>query len=167
MRGSAALKNAKTLYAISFSADEKEYPLQNADDGWSHFPHAADIGIEGRGATLAKAFENAALALTAAVTGATVESSVALEVSCEAPDLELLFVEWLNAIIYEMATRNMVFGRFQVHLSETRLQGKLWGEAVDRARHEPACEPKGATYTALQVSQNAKGIWSARCVVDV
>jgi SHS2 domain-containing protein len=141
--------------------------LDSADDGWSHFPHGADIGIEGRGATLAKAFENAALALMAAVTSATIESSVALEVSCEAPDPELLFVEWLNAIIYEMATRNMVFGRFQVHLSDWRLQGKLWGEAVEPARHEPACEPKGATYTALQVSRNAKGIWTARCVVDV
>ena len=30
-----------------------------------------------------------------------------------------------------------------------RLQATLWGEPVDVARHAPACEPKGATYTAL------------------
>jgi SHS2 domain-containing protein len=167
MRISAAIEEATTPGAIGLRAEVKEEPLHDADHGWSHFPHGADIGIEGRGATLAKAFENAALALTAAVTSATIESSVVLELSCEARDPELLFVEWLNAIIYEMATRNMVFGRFQVRLSDGRLQGKLWGEAVDRARHEPACEPKGATYTALQVSQSAMGTWTARCVVDV
>jgi SHS2 domain-containing protein len=137
------------------------------DRGWAHFPHAADIGVEGWGPTLTAAFEQAALALTAAVTLAQVESAVEIEVACSAPDRELLFVEWLNAIIYEMAVRSMLFSRFQVQVTNGQLLGRLWGEAVDTARHEPACEPKGATYTALRVSQDENGIWSARCVVDV
>ena len=36
--------------------------------GWEHFPHDADIGVRGWGATPAEAFEQAALALTAVVT---------------------------------------------------------------------------------------------------
>ena len=32
--------------------------------GWEHFPHDADIGIRGFGATPAEAFEQAAVALT-------------------------------------------------------------------------------------------------------
>ncbi len=87
--------------------------------------------------------------------------------SCEAPDLELLFVEWLNAIIYEMAVRNMLFSRFAVHIDGTRLQGTLWGEPVDVKRHQPACEPKGATYTALKVAVGKDDVWSAACIVDV
>ena len=87
--------------------------------------------------------------------------------SCEAPDLELLFVEWLNAIIYEMAVRRMLFSRFAVRIENGRLEGTLWGEPVDVARHAPAAEPKGATYTALKVAPGADGIWSAACVVDV
>jgi len=43
----------------------------------------------------------------------------------------------------------------------------LRGEPVDVARHAPACEPKGATYTALRVAHEADGSWSAGCVVDV
>jgi tRNA nucleotidyltransferase (CCA-adding enzyme) len=43
----------------------------------------------------------------------------------------------------------------------------LWGEAVDVARHAPACEPKGATYTALKVAADENGKWSAACIVDV
>ena len=136
-------------------------------EGWEHFAHDADVGVRGFGATPARAFEQAGLALTGIVTSAPVKPAIAVEVSCEAPDLELLFVDWLNAIIYEMATRNMLFAHFAVMMNDIRLQATLWGEGVDVARHAPACEPKGATYTALRVAQDAAGLWSAACVVDV
>jgi tRNA nucleotidyltransferase (CCA-adding enzyme) len=134
---------------------------------WEHFPHDADIGVRGFGATAVQAFEQAAQALTAVVTHAEVRPQVAVQVSCEAPDIELLFVEWLNAIIYEMAVRTMLFGRFAVQIEGASLEGTLWGEPVDIDRHAPACEPKGATYTALKVAQGSDGTWSAACVVDV
>ena len=135
--------------------------------GWSHFAHGADVGIEGWGPTLEAAFEEAASALTATVTSAKVKPTIAVDVACEAPDREMLFVEWLNAIIYEMAVRQMLFGRFHARIRDNKLEGRLWGEPVSRARHEPACEPKGATYTALEVSRDNQDIWSARCIVDV
>ena len=134
---------------------------------WEHFPHDADVGVRGKGATAAAAFEQAALALTAVITDASVEPSIQVEVTCDAADIELLFVEWLNAIIYEMATRRMLFGRFAVEIEGTHLNGRLWGEQVDVKRHAPACEPKGATYTALRVAKESDGRWSAACVVDV
>ena len=134
---------------------------------WEHFPHDADVGVRGFGATAAEAFEQAAQALTAVVTRVEIDPKIRVEVSCEAPDLELLFVEWLNAIIYEMAVRGMLFGRFAVRIEGTRLAGTLWGEPVDVGRHAPACEPKGATYTALKAAADDKGLWSAACIVDV
>jgi len=137
------------------------------NQGWEHFPHEADVGVRGFGATPAEAFEQAALALTAIVTHAEVKPDAPVEVTCEAPDLELLFVDWLNTMIYEMAVRKMLFARFAVTIEGTRLRATLWGEPVDVARHAPACEPKGATYTALRVTKGADGLWSAGCVVDV
>ena len=134
---------------------------------WEHFPHDADVGVRGFGASPAAAFEQAALALTAAVTSAKVEPKQPVEVSCEAPDLELMFVEWLNCVIYEMAVRRMLFGRFAVRIEGLRLEATLWGEPVDVSRHAPACEPKGATYAALKVAPDRDGVWSAGCVVDV
>jgi len=134
---------------------------------WEHFPHDADVGVRGLGTTPAEAFAQAALALTAVVTAARVEPLSSVQIGCEAPDLELLFVDWLNTIIYEMAVRRMLFARFDVKIEGTRLEATLWGEAVDVARHAPACEPKGATYTALRVGKDAEGLWSAACVVDV
>jgi tRNA nucleotidyltransferase (CCA-adding enzyme) len=138
-----------------------------ANAGWEHFPHDADVGVRGFGPTPMAAFEQAAGALTAVVTHAEVKPSTSVEVRCEAPDLELLFVEWLNAVIYEMAVRRMLFSRFAVRLEGTRLDGTLWGEPVDVGHHAPACEPKGATYTALRVAEEPDGSWSAACIVDV
>jgi SHS2 domain-containing protein len=141
--------------------------LPAATAKWEHFPHGADVGVRGCGATPAEAFEQAALALTAIVTDAEVKLQARVAVQCEAPDIELLFVEWLNAIIYEMAVKRMLFSRFEVRIDGPRLTGTLWGEPVDVMRHAPACEPKGATYTSLKVAQAPDGIWSAACVVDV
>src|SRR4249920_389676 len=98
---------------------------------WEHFPHAADVGVRGFGKTAAEAFEQGALALSAVVTAAEIRPTVSVRVQCEAPDIELLFVEWLNAIIYEMAVRKMLFSRFAVKIDGTRLEGTLWGEAVE------------------------------------
>jgi SHS2 domain-containing protein len=76
-------------------------------------------------------------------------------------------LDWLNALIYEMAVRRLVFGRFAVSIEGNRLHGRAWGERVDRACHMPAVEPKGATLTALEVALRDDGAWVAQCVVDV
>ena len=135
---------------------------------WEHFAHGADIGVRGMGATRAAAFEQAALALTAVVTDpASVAAREAVAIRCEAPDDELLLADWLNALVYEMATRDAVFGRFAVKIDGQRLEATAWGEPLDRARHRPAVEVKGATYTALAVKRRPDGTWIAQCVVDV
>ncbi len=135
---------------------------------WEHFAHESDIGVRGLGASCAEAFEQAALALTAIVTDpAGVKPAAKIALGCEAPDLELLLVDWLNALIFEMATRHMLFSRYEVRIANGRLDGAAWGEPVELSRHRPAVEPKGATYTALSVRHREDGSWLAQCVVDV
>jgi tRNA nucleotidyltransferase (CCA-adding enzyme) len=134
---------------------------------WEHFAHEADMGVRGFGATPAEAFEQAAIALTAVVTDpAAVAAREVVAIECEAPDRELLFAEWLNCLVYEMAARRMLFARFAVRIDGGRLHAEAWGERVDPVRHHPAVEIKGATYTALRVAQSAGG-WLAQTVVDV
>lgn len=134
---------------------------------WEHFPHEADVGVRGIGATKSEAFAEAAAAMTAvSVDPARVRPDERIAISCAAPDDELLLVDWLNALLYEMAARRMVFGQFEVELRGGTLIAAAWGERVDVARHEPAVEVKGATYTALKVVPSDGG-WIAQCVVDV
>lgn len=135
---------------------------------WEHFPHGADIGVRGIGATQAAAFEQAAVALTAVVADPTcVRADSAVHITCEAPAEDVLLVDWLNALVYEMATRRMLFRSFSVTIDGRRLDATAWGDGVDRDRHEPAVEVKGATYTALRVEPLPDGRWIAQCVVDV
>lgn len=135
---------------------------------WEHFPHGADIGVRGHGDSLAEAFEQAALALTGVITDpAGVATTEAVAIAAEAPDHELLLVDWLNSLVYEMATRRMLFSRFSVAIHGDRLQATAWGEGVDVARHQPAVEVKGATYTEVAVRRDRDGRWFAQCVVDV
>ena len=134
---------------------------------WEHFAHEADIGVRGFGANPAQAFEQAAIAMTAVITDPLgVRTLEAVSIQCEAPDLELLLAEWLNSLVYEMATRRMLFSRFEVHLQPGGLSACAWGEPVEPRRHRPAVEVKGATYTALKVARTEDG-WFAQTVVDV
>ncbi len=135
---------------------------------WEHFAHEADVGVRGIGADVPTAFEQAALALTAVVTDpAAVQPAQRREFECEAPDQELLLVDWLNALIYSMDTDFLLFSKFDVAISGTRLHASAWGENLDVARHRPAVELKGATFTELAVRQQADGSWIAQCIVDV
>ncbi len=141
---------------------------RNTTSRWEHFDHEADIGIRGIGETLDEAFVQAALALTAVVTSLKdISPEFSIDLHCEESDPEILFVDWLNALIYEMATRKMLFSRFEINLDKSKLEATAWGEKVDISRHQPAVEIKGATYTALHVGINNSGQWVAETVVDV
>lgn len=134
---------------------------------WEHFDHGADIGVRGVGPSRAAAFVQAAIALTAVVTDPdTVKDADAVTIACTAPDDEILLIDWLNTLIFEMATRKMLFGRFELRIEDHRLEATAWGEGVDVARHRPAVEVKGATMTGLSARREG-GVWRAECVVDV
>jgi SHS2 domain-containing protein len=145
-------------------------PPANASSlpGWEHFHHVADIGVRGYGYGMAQAFEQAALALTAVITDLDrVRETTKISLACSAPDSELLLVDWLNALVYEMGTRRLLFKRFEVQIRDHELHAQAWGEPIDRDRHAPAVEVKGATYTELRVAREPDGRWIAQCVIDV
>ncbi len=96
---------------------------------WEHFPHEADVGVRGLGGDEADAFVQAALALTAiTVDPGSVRPTETVEIVCEAPDNELLLVDWLNALVYESSSRGLVFGAFEVQLEKGRLRAQARGE---------------------------------------
>lgn len=135
---------------------------------WEHFEHDADIGIRGIAPTLAQAFEQAALAMTAVITDPDrVRPKESVSIQCSASDPELLLVDWINELIYAMAVRGLLFSRYQVTIDRGRLSAIAYGETVDREKHQPAVEIKGATFTELLVYQQDDGLWLAQCIVDV
>ena len=134
---------------------------------WEHFAHQADIGIRATAASLSSAFEDAAVALMAIVTEPkNVQPLECVKIECDAEDEELLFVNWLNSIIYEMAVGKMLFSKFEVKIENLTVFAKIWGEKIDQAKHSPAVEPKAATYNQLSVKEE-NGKWTVQCVIDV
>jgi len=127
------------------------------------------MGVRGIGRTFAEAFEQAAVALTAILCDpAAVHPTTEIQIHCSNPDREILLADWLNAIVYEMATRHMIFSRYHVEIAgDGSLIGTASGEPVDVTRHSPAVEVKGATLTEIAVEQREDGRWIAQCVVDV
>lgn len=135
---------------------------------WEHFHHLADIGVRGIDNTLEGAFEYAASALMAVICDPKmVKPDFAIEIQCSAPDAEILLADWLNALIYEMDVRKMLFSKFRVQIQGNTLTAVAYGEKTDAERHSTAVEVKAATYLELKVAPNEQGLWVAQCVVDV
>ena len=100
----------------------------------------------------AEAFANAGRALTAVVTDpASVREALSVEIACEASDPEELLFDWLNALVFEMATRRVLFARHEVKVEGALLGARAFGEPVEVGRHQPAVEVKGATWTGMRV----------------
>ncbi|MHC4648829.1 MAG: archease [Planctomycetota bacterium] len=117
---------------------------QTEKTGWEHFPHQADIGVRGWGLTIEQAFEQVAVALTAVITEPDkVRPAQKVEIQCNAQDRELLLVDWLSSVLYEMATRKMLFSRFEVNIGKNHLTAAAWGQQIEIST------------------------WVAQCVVDV
>jgi tRNA nucleotidyltransferase (CCA-adding enzyme) len=151
---------------------------------WEHFAHQADIGIRATADNLSKAFEEAAVGLAAIITEPeNIEAVESVKIECSGENEELLLVNWLNSIIYEMDVRKMLFGKFEVkvdpapsgdsnlnirrcRVENLKLSAKIWGEKINQQKHSPAVEPKAVTYNQLSV-KNENGKWIVQCVIDV
>lgn len=137
---------------------------------WEHFSHDADIGLRGIGPSRDEAFSQTAIALTSVVTDVeTVRAKDQLSISCEAQDDEQLLVDWLNTLIYHMATSKLLFKQCNVSISHNgsfKLEALCRGEPMDRNRHKLNVEIKGATYTELSVKKDNHE-WIAQTIVDV
>lgn len=135
---------------------------------WELLDHGVEVGVRGIGPTKEGAFEQAALAVTAVIADpAGVDPRQAVDIACRGYDDEMLLVDWLNAVIAEMARRGMLFSRFHVEFRPGQLVGSAAGEPISPQRHRPGGEVKAATYTNLRVAQLSDGSWVAQTVVDV
>jgi len=132
------------------------------------FDHGADIGIRGFGRTLEEAFVNGAKAMFSIMVDIEkVNGKEKREVRCEAPDREILFVEWLNQLLSIAHLEKMLFSDFAVNIKDdTLLTGYGEGEKIDKSRHPLLTEVKAATYSMLKVEKH-NDLYIVQCVVDV
>ncbi len=120
--------------------------------------HTADVGIRVFGSTTEELFEGAALGMFGLITDLSrVEPVGETQVRASAEDLPALLVAWLSELLVLHETQNILLGKFQVRLDGLALDGKAWGERIDKKRHELKLAIKAVTYHRLTVDP-AKGV---------
>src|SRR3972149_7679188 len=131
------------------------------------FEHRADIGIRGYGRSVEEAFVNGAKAMFSVMADINaVKAQDRKDLSCEALDVDYLFVEWLNNLLSVSHLNGMVFSSFKVEIIGNKLKGSAWGEHIDKGRHKLMTEVKAGTYSMLKVYEE-NDVYVAQCIVDV
>lgn len=137
-----------------------------------HFvDHTGDIAVALSGRSLAELFGDAAAAFTDSITALdSVEPKRPEEVDVDAPELDLLLVDFLSELLYRFDTRGWLTRFAEVEVNEKdagwSLQGTLRGERLEPNRHDVKILIKAVTYHGLHVRE-ADGLWTANVVFDI
>ena len=135
------------------------------------FDHTGDIGVTLTGPTRDALFAAAALAFTDSITPLDrVEPRRPEEVAVDAPELDLLLVDFLSELLYRFDTRGWLTRGADMAVRERdggwTLEGTLSGEKLDPDRHPVKILIKAVTYHGLQIVERG-GEWSANVVFDI
>ena len=138
---------------------------------YTFLDHTGDIAVSVTGRGVSQLFADASAAFTDSITTLDrVEPKRPEEVDLDAPELDLLLVDFLSELLYRFDTRGWLTRHAEVELHEKdggwTLQGTLRGERLDPARHLIKVLIKAVTYHGLHVEQ-ADGLWSATIVFDI
>jgi SHS2 domain-containing protein len=139
---------------------------------FSFLEHEADIGIRGVGDCWECAFSAGAVALLEVMADpSSVKPLEDRTVDVTGDDIGLLFVSWLNELLYLRDVEGMLFSRFQISVKEIpgdgwRLTGTARGETLSAERHSLKTEVKAATYSGLKwgVEGNRRYV---QCLLDL
>ena len=135
---------------------------------YEQFSHTADIGVRVYGKDLKELFENSAFAMfdiIADLEGLSGDTVEAFEL--EAQDAEELLVTWLDELLYNFYTRQLIFYKFQIEeLTENVLKAKAFARPVSANRNRLKTEIKAATYSGLSIKKSDEG-YEVEIIFDV
>ncbi len=135
------------------------------------FEHKADVGVRGVGKSKEEAFAECAKAMfSVTVDLKEIDSEEKFDIEIETNDLESLLVDFLNHLLYLRDVNETVFNRFDLYIinegDEWKLNGKAFGEKINKKKHNIKSDVKAASYHQLIVEEK-DGKWLVQCVVDV
>jgi SHS2 domain-containing protein len=132
------------------------------------FEHTADLGLRVRAPDLESLFREAGEGFFSMIvedwSAAQATREFGFELDAERHD-DLLF-DWLNELLYTFDTTRCLLGRFELHVTGTRLAARAWGAPLDLAVHRLLHEVKAITYHGLKVEPTDGG-WLAEVIVDI
>jgi SHS2 domain-containing protein len=132
-----------------------------------------DLAFEATGDSVSELFATAALAVIEVMADPlTVETNWTKNCLLSESEIEDLFFEWLNSIVFLKDAEGVVFHNVRVtasHDSENNLwhlDATLIGDAVDATRQDLRTDVKAVTKHLFEIRPDESG-WYARVVLDV
>jgi len=128
-----------------------------AERSYKFLEHTADAYVAAYGKDLAKAFENAAVAMFDVMTEVEKVSPLTEDhVEARGDDEQELLYSWLEALLVKSEINGMLYSKFEVselnHDSNGfRLRAKIWGEKFDAERHLQKVGIKAITYHRMEI----------------
>jgi len=112
-------------------------------------------------------FRNAARAMFDIIAGEKEKARKKEKVPIEqkADDLEELFLNWLNELLFLSLTKKLIFSDFKINkLEQNSLSAYALGKDIKHYKMDT--EIKAATYHELKIEKAADG-WKAKVIFDV
>ncbi len=115
--------------------------------------------VEAYGETLDDRFANAAYALFDQMTDATrIDPTGEIRLELEADGREQLLVDFLQELLFLHDVENLVFGQFEVKVTDNKLVALARGEPFDEEKHTKRSVVKGVTYHRLEFDDPRKTV---------
>lgn len=132
------------------------------------FEHTADLGLRVRAAQEAELFAQGGKALFSVLIANpdAIRAVESREFELAGEELDFLFFDWLNELLYAFAAERWLFREFSVDLADGQLRATCWGERIDRTRHHLEHEVKAITYHGLRV-ERVDEVWLAEVIIDI
>ena len=127
--------------------------------------HTADIKFQAYGKTLNEVFENSVLAVVEYISrGKKIKAIKAKVVDVLGNDLNSLFYNFLDELLYLLDAENFISARAEVMIRGYNLHAEIFGD--DASNYLDLDHIKAATYAEMHVKKIDKG-WEAQAVLDV
>lgn len=131
------------------------------------FEHTADLGLRVRAADLETLFAEAGKGLFSLIVDLeTVRPQQERTFRIEGQELDYLFFDWLNELLFSFEKDRILLAEFSVTRDAEGVSATARGEPLDPARHELDHEVKAITYHGLKVVEDSGG-WLAEVIVDI
>ena len=131
----------------------------------------ADIAIEAYGKNLEELFENSALAIfEESANLKNIKEKEKKSIKINAPNIEDLLYDFLSEILFLKDTYSIIFKKSKIKIQKKgkkyHLNAELYGEKIDRERHELGNDIKAITLHMFKIEKTKKG-YKGMIVVDV
>lgn len=130
--------------------------------------HTADIGIKAYGKDLKDLFINAAYGMFDIIADLEgLKPATSIKVELTAGNTEELLVAWLDELLYNFYTKNIIFADFKIiDLSDTSMKAEVFGKHIGDKKSRLKTEIKAATYHDLKIEEKS-GTYEVQIIFDV